>query len=209
MTAPHARHRPRRRPPLAAALLIATLGAGAAEAEAARIYRMVDEHGNVVFTDVPPKSGEHGEAVDLSRGNTYRAPPASEPGPSRSLESWLGEDGAGDGGEAAVTRYSTLAVASPGHDEAIRNNAGNVAVVAAVEPELQEGHVMQLYLDGELRQSSRTPAFQLTNLDRGTHSVELRIVDASGQTLARSEPSVFHLQRRSVILQPPAGRRPS
>ena len=77
---------------------------------------------------------------------------------------------------------------------------------AAIEPALAPGHAMQLYLDGTLAQAAPDTTFQLSNVDRGTHSVELRVVDGSGATLINSEPSVFHLQRRSVILQPPRPR---
>ena len=188
---------------LSAALLLCAGMASAGTAEAAtRIYRTVDEHGNVGFTDVPPKSEEQGQAVDLNQGSSFQPP--EQPGSSRSLESWLGTED--QRSEKEPNRgYTSLSVASPAGDGALRDNAGNVTVVADLAPDLHPDHVLQLYLDGELAQSSRTPVFQLVNVDRGTHQIELRVVDAAGNTLAASEPSTFHLQRRSAILQP-AGR---
>ncbi|HEX7037611.1 MAG TPA: DUF4124 domain-containing protein [Pseudomonadales bacterium] len=185
---------------LVTASLSLVLAAGALAAES-RIYRTVDENGNVVFTDVPPADGRAGRTVELGPGNTFTPPPtaASE---GRSLESWLGRESDEDETEGAAIRYRSLRVAGPPHDQALRDNAGNVTVTAEVDPELAPSHVIQLYLDGALQQTGHTTRFELTNVDRGTHQVELRIVDASGNTLATSEPSVFHLQRRSVLLQP-------
>jgi hypothetical protein len=177
--------------------LLATAGASAAT----KIYRTVDEDGNVVFTDVPPKSGEQGEAVDLNQSNTFTPPQRQDTG--RSLGSWRGEgEAAGDGEEPGGARYRAVSVASPANDADIRDNAGNVTIGAAIDPELHSGHAVQLYLDGELQQSAQGTSFRLTNIDRGTHSVELRIVDQAGNTVAASAPSTFHLQRRSVLTQP-------
>lgn len=189
-------------------LLCAALISTTAEANS-RIYKTVDENGNVVFTDVPPRPDQQGEEVQLTSPSSFTPPPAARQ--QRSLEDWLGtaDDPAADGEEETASPYRMLQVASPQDDEGLRDNAGNVTVAANVEPALQPDHVMQVYLDGELAQSGRTTTFQLSNLDRGTHNLELRIVNARGETLISSPSSVFHLQRRSVILQPSPPRRNS
>lgn len=189
--------------PIALALLLSSgLVAATADAAASRIYRTVDEDGNVVFTDVPPRPEQQGDAVDVETPNSFTPPAtASE---RRSVGEWLGQDGepALEDGEEPAIQYRSLRVASPTHDEALRDNAGNVTVAAAVEPNLGAGHAIQLYLDGELRQTGPTTAFQLVNVDRGTHNLQLKVVDQTGTVLIASEPTVFHLQRRSVLLQP-------
>lgn len=187
-----------------AVLFMAMLGAGPTEANG-RIYKTVDEDGNVVFTDVPPRPDQRGETVDLNSGNSFTPPERDNEGIS--LEAWRGEaPGGPEDEEEAVTRYRSLQVASPEDDAAVRNNAGNVSITAAVDPDLQPGHTLQLFLDGELQQSGGTTTFQLNNVDRGTHEVQLRIVGPGGETLLTSPGSVFHLQRRSVILQPGPAR---
>ncbi len=189
-------------PCLLAVVVIAGLAAPDASA-ATKIYRTVDEDGNVVFTDVPPREAGQEDAVDVETPNSFTPPPVESN--RKTVAEWLGNDGESapeDGEEAAATSYRSLQVASPANDEGIRENAGNVTVTAAIEPELADGHVMQVYLDGTLLQSGHATSFQLTSLDRGTHNLQLRVVDASGNTLITSKPTVFHLQRRSVILQP-------
>lgn len=182
-----------------AALLVTLLAWGCAWAAGAeKIYRTVDEDGNVVFTDQPPHPDQPGQQVELPHGNSFTPPPTEDAGVR--LETWLDQDG--DEDLAAASPYASLDIVSPEDDAGLRDNAGTVSVAAAVEPDLAPGHTLQVYLDGELRQTSPVPTTQLLNVDRGTHTLELRIVDASGNTLISSPPSVFHLQRRSVLTQP-------
>lgn len=187
---------------LALALAVtAALIAAPGEAAANRIYKTVDEDGNVVFSDQPPRPDQSGAAVELEPENTFTPPPVDE---ATAAETPASDDPEED--TPAGPAYRSLAVASPANDEGLRENAGNVAVVAAIDPALGPQHTLQVYLDGELRQSTQSPSAQLLNVDRGTHTLELRIVDESGTVLISSAPSVFHLQRRSVINQPPRPR---
>lgn len=204
------RHTTRLLSGLSAGMLVtALLGAGEAAAST-KIYRTVDAQGNVVFTDVPPRPDQQGQAVELDEGSTFTPPPTptaeSAPQQSRmSVEQWLGGDGeppAPGEEQAAPGNYQALEIITPGNDEAVRDNAGNVPVTTRLQPELASGHAMQVLLDGQLAQTGQTTSFTLTNVDRGTHSVQVRVVDANGNTVMVSNPAVFHLQRRSVILQP-------
>jgi len=194
----------------AGVLLALTLLLANEAAAATKIYRTVDQNGNVVFTDVPPKSEQEGRAVDLSQPNSF-TPPENQQQPGLRAGAPAGDaDGeAEDEDTAAAGAYRSLRIVQPAADEPVRDNAGNVTVIAAVEPDLHRRHELQLLLDGAVRQSGRSPTFQLENVDRGTHTVEVRIVDENGNTVTASDPSVFHLQRRSVLLQPAGQRRPN
>ncbi|MFU8815976.1 MAG: DUF4124 domain-containing protein [Pseudomonadales bacterium] len=189
---------------LAGTCAVLLLLAGAQTAAATQIYRSVDEAGNVVFSDVPPPPGRSGSQVELQTPNTIE-PPATNSGIS--VADWLA--GQSQQAEAAATqqRYESLRLTHPPHDTAIRENAGNVPVTAELHPELKPGHRVQLYLDGALLHTAPQTEFLLENVDRGTHAVELRVVDDAGNALISSGISTFHLQRRSVILQPPPAKR--
>ena len=52
---------------------------------------------------------------------------------------------------------------------------------------------------------NRSGTFPLANVDRGTHQLQVRIVNDAGEVLLNGQPSVFHLQRFSA-LQPGARR---
>ncbi len=187
---------------LAAALAAILSGAMiGAPATAAEIYRTVDADGNVAFTDVPPRPGEAAEAVELSNGSTFTPPPA-EAAAERPLRWSRLEDEQEAPGDTAAGAYETLEVVSPGNDEAVRENSGNLIISARVVPELRPGHRVQLELDGQIVQTSQTPSFQLEHMDRGTHEVRVHVLDQSGAVVRSSDPSTFHLLRYSKLTAP-------
>ncbi len=199
------RRRAGARPRLASGVIaltaIVSLAMQPAAAAASRIYKTVDEDGNVVFTDQPPRPDQSGDAVELESQNTFTPAPAAEQGAEQAAADSEASDEAD-----STPAYRSLTITSPANDEGLRENAGNVTVMANIDPALGPDHTLQVYLDGTLRESSNGPSAQLFNVDRGTHTLELRIVDESGATLITSAPSVFHLQRRSVINQPARSR---
>jgi hypothetical protein len=165
-------------------LACAAMGAGE------RIYKTVDEHGNIVFTDVPPKEGDQSEQVNVVPLNTIDLTPAE---PAKTLNAPANDE------QVSGDYYSELAVASPSNDEAVRENAGNVVITAAVNPPLVPGHRLLLVFDDEPTEiEADDSSFYITNVDRGSHSVAVRVVDRAGNVLKQSAPVTFHLQRASV-----------
>ena len=160
----------------------------------AEIYKTVDANGNVVFTDIAPvdRSGQPApQPVTVTPMNTYdsptQAPPATE----------------ADDEATAPTYYSQLTVTSPAADETVRDNGGYVEVQVALTPALRAGHRMLLVFDGEPTEiEAVSGGFQLTNVDRGTHTAGARVVDRRGNVLIESAASTFNLMR-IVQAQPP------
>jgi len=176
-----------------ALLCVLALAPGAAPA-ATQVYRTFDAEGRLVLSDRPPPPGTPVEVIELRSPNTFLPPtrsPRAGNEPSQAADPMV-----------EANPYRWLRVVSPPHQAAIRENAGNVVITAAVDPELRPGDELQVYTNGVLRQRAQSLQIPLMHLDRGTHEVELRVVDETGNTVIASEPSVFHLQRRSVILQP-------
>lgn len=147
----------------------------------AAMYRCMDEQGNPVFTDVPCAGGEE---VTLPPGTTFtpRLPAAST-----SKEASKEETAPG---------YNWLRVASPGPDETVRNTTGEVNIELDLEPGLQGDDRIALYLDGTRLSPTGTGVFiTLNNIDRGTHTVQARVVSPDGDTRIASDPVTFHLHR--------------
>jgi hypothetical protein len=113
-----------------------------------------------------------------------------------------GDTETGDGGSDAGAAYASLAIAAPLHDEGVRANDGTVTVVVAVEPALQSGHQVEILLDGQPVAIAAATSITLTDLERGTHSLEARIVDPSGAILLSSALSTFHVLRHTPLLAP-------
>lgn len=151
----------------------------------AEIYSYTDEQGNRAFTDRPG-----GRAVEAVKSRPTNSMPAVEtqrpatPAPAP---------------KAARPRYERLDIEQPVADATLRENAGNVQVVASSDPALRPGHLFRLLLDGQaVGEPSSQPAFALPNVDRGTHQLVVEILDVDGTTLIASAPRTFHLHRTSL-----------
>jgi hypothetical protein len=99
-----------------------------------------------------------------------------------------------------VSDYDLLEVSTPTEGETIRNNEGKVTVGLRLEPTLRQGDVIELFLDGEkIPGELSTTGATLSNLNRGSHSLKARVIDASGQELISSQPVTFYLRRESKL----------
>lgn len=156
-------------------------------ADGGEIYRTVDEHGNVVFTDTPsPRQREAAERVDVQPPNTFPSDEATVPSSgSRPL------------GDVYDDVHYRLVISAPRHEETVRSNSGDVDIVTIADPALRGQHRLVLVLDGQALDIEPDGAtWHLFNLDRGTHELVLEVVDPNeNRPVAQSTPSVFHLQR--------------
>jgi hypothetical protein len=174
---------------LSSALLILVFGL--AQAGESRIYKTVDEHGNVVFTDIPPREEEPAEQIIIEDPNSFAPEEADGP-----REQWIVEAEGED--TELIFSYQSLVIAAPEDDQAIRENAGNVSIVAVPSPRMLPGHRMRLLMDGQPVREGTQTRFDLENVDRGTHVIATEILDGDGNVLIRSDDITFHLQRYRI-----------
>ena len=156
----------------------------------AAIYKIVDEEGNVHYSDQPAPGAKK---VDLPPPSVYTPPKLTSPARSEA------------GQEEPRAAYDSLRILSPKNDEAVRSNNGDLSVSLAVKPRLKrrQGHRLVLLLDGKPVEVKGT-THQFKNLDRGTHTLSARVEDRSGSSLIESDPVTFHLLRTSLFSNPPA-----
>ncbi|NOX49938.1 MAG: DUF4124 domain-containing protein [Gammaproteobacteria bacterium] len=177
---------------LIAVLLLTALITGEASA---RIYKTIDSNGNPVFTDVPPNDGS--QPLELNPGNQFSRPtqPSStaQIGDQDPREEDLEED-------FSLVPYEHLRILSPTNDEAVRANAGDLTVQFYLYPDLQveRGHQVELLLDGKIYATSKGGSISLLNVDRGTHQLQIQVVDGNGTALMDSSSINFHLLRRAI-----------
>ena len=153
-------------------------------APAAQVYKWIDEEGNIIYSDQPHPGAEELKNLDVQ---TYRAPrerrlrPDPEPPPP--------------------AKYENIDIVSPANDATIRDNTGNVSVSVALTPPLMvaRGHRLSFRLDGQAPGEPQTgTSFQFQNVDRGTHTLNVAVVDPSGAVVASSGSVVVHLHRTFV-----------
>jgi hypothetical protein len=150
----------------------------------AQIYKHVDEHGNVTFSDIP---SEDAQRVEVNPTNTTPPPPPDAfPAPPPEPE-----PGARQSYEVAIT--------SPANETIIPRGPGNFTVTASVSPSLDSEHQLQLMMDGSPREEPQTStAWDLTNVFRGEHNIQVAIIDAEGEQLSISEPVTVFVFRPST-----------
>ena len=150
------------------------------------VYKWTSEDGVVLYSDTYIAGAER---VTLSDGKG---------GGVKLQESHpLEESQPGD-----ANGYELFEISQPENDETIRNNEGVVTVGLSLSPALQPGHNIHIYIDGnKLDNDLSVTQFTLKGLNRGTHALEARIVDASGNPQMSTKPISFHL-RKATILKP-------
>ena len=180
-------------------------------AQAASVYRWVDSDGQIHYSDQPMAGSE---AVELRDSSVYT--PRELPDTSQQEEETevvdATEEGAGPAGEEEglegleglegeeVVTYESLRVVIPDNGETVRSNEGEVRVSMELQPGLAQGHKIRIYLDDN-KASGELPTTQVTlqNVERGTHTLAVAVVDATGRELIRSPANTFHLRRLAVL----------
>lgn len=152
------------------------------------VYRVIDAHGKVSYTDTPPKDGS-AEPVILKEVNTQ---PAMET-----------RKATAPAAEAAATPYTQIEITSPANDSTIPPGQLNVVVQLQLKPVLQPGHRVQFYLDDQPQgPAAAATAITLGDLYRGSRTIHATVVDANGARVAQSNSVVIHVKRHSVKSPP-------
>jgi len=148
----------------------------------AEVYTYLDRDGNRVFTDRP--AAGNAQRLEMAPSNAMPAPPT----PVQRLSP----------PPVLPPYYTLLRIIVPEPDVTLTNGTGDVIVTASSEPGLQPGHAYRLQLDGKPAGEGRSPVFPLTNLDRGTHTLAVEILDAQGRILERTPSQPLHVQKVSL-----------
>lgn len=160
--------------------------------QADEIYRHVDDQGNVTYTDEPPEKDS--KPLDLAPLPEVSIPAS---GNSSRLEGMEEEDDKEDAQQDEL--YKRIEVVEPEPDSAFWRGGGSVTIRVRSEPDLSRGHSFQLEFDGESRGTNRSGTFSLDNVDRGTHTIVVHILDSAGDIITSSDPSRFTLHRPSRL----------
>jgi hypothetical protein len=172
-------------------LLSALFGTTASSAPA---WTWVDANGQTHFSDRPVEGARQ---VELTGAQGFGAPV-----PARTTQSPSPTQGA----------IYQVDIVSPAEQETLWNIGTQLNVQARIQPQLQPGHRVDLAFDGQRRNLNST-SLRLTvpNVFRGSHTLQLVLIDASGAELMRSANRTFFVQQtstqnpNSAIARPPAG----
>ncbi len=91
--------------------------------------------------------------------------------------------------------YSNFSIIAPKNKQAIRANNGDVTVILALKPKLLGKHKLHVFLDGKQMAEGDLKMVNLSNLDRGEHTVYAIIKGATGEDIMKSKVVVFTVIR--------------
>ena len=152
-------------------------------------YRSADEDGNTIYSDKPTPGAEEIHVEDAQAIDQPDAGPFTYTPPK----------------QAPASQYTALTITSPENDASVRDNTGNIIVSVTLEPGLSPGRGDQLalYMDGAQVSVGTSAQFELSNVDRGTHSLTASVISKSGKDLISSSPVSFTILRHAVSPPPP------
>ncbi len=155
---------------------------------ASKVYKKVNPDGSVEYSDVP--QDDAAEPIKLtplqSINLTPLAPaPASQSAPPAPVKPF---------------KYESIRILSPQDDEGIRSNNGDFTAKGELSPVLQPDleHHIQWLLDGKEVPDAKGLTLTLKNMDRGTHRLQLRVLDFDGKSVIETPTISFHILRVSL-----------
>lgn len=156
------------------------------------VYKSLDSKGMVTFTDTPPV-GRPSEAIVVQSANTMPI------GVS-------GGDGVVSKEKKEQVNY-TVTITSPTNDQFFGQEVDSVILNAELVPELRDGSTFQLYYDGK-PVGGGGMSYTVTDLYRGTHTVEAKVFDNKKKLLKAAEKVQFHVRRITQLLPKQADNKP-
>ncbi|MDE2220692.1 MAG: DUF4124 domain-containing protein, partial [Gammaproteobacteria bacterium] len=100
----------------------------------------------------------------------------------------------------APFRYDRCAVVQPAEDQVLID-VQSVTIAVQAWPSRRSGDRVEVSLDGQAIKaaSPEQEEFQVSPIDRGTHTVAATIRDADGKSLCQSPAISFHVRQPSVL----------
>jgi hypothetical protein len=151
---------------------------------AATLYKVVAEDGSVTYTDKPQVGAQ---VVELSAVNTAVMPSMVQ-STAKARTKVV---------QKSQPTYQ-LRIVSPLPEATVRNNLGELIVRGQLEP--QASGIFDLYLDGQKIRSNPIPSFTLAGIDRGAHTLEIKLTDKSGKILASTPVQTVYLHKASALI---------
>ncbi|KTF13974.1 DUF4124 domain-containing protein [Pseudoalteromonas sp. H105] len=163
-------------------LLIITLFSLYNHAGEKKIYSWKDKNGVLVFSDTP-KPG----AIEVKLTSQVLSMPTTD---TRILNET----------KPTTIKPFKIEIASPENEQTVRENSGSVYVNTRVLPRFESDFKVQLFVDGIAHaKPSETNTFALRNVDRGEHSLQVKLFDPKGKLIAVSPISIFFMHRQSAL----------
>lgn len=198
-------------------LIISTASLYAPMANAAAIYKVVDEKtGQVTFTDRPQNyeqqagkqisqtsvmtSSDSGGANSSSQTNNANNQPVNTTQASAANSTGTTSTTANSNKTAnkAPINYQ-LTITEPSEERAYRRPVQSIDVKVQVKPALQAGDSVSIYLDGNEVAQGLSASIATVDILPGTHNIKAVIKDKKGQAAKQVERTVYVIQNTQTL----------
>lgn len=153
-----------------------------------KIYTWVDENGKSYFSDndLPGTKEVVLKEINLVSNNQKVQ---EAPIPSKKTSPVI---------ENKKNIIYQMSISSPENNVAIRANNGNFSVNVAISPALEDNHKIQLYIDNlKFGEPQSLTAILAENVDRGSHTIQVFLIDSKEVVRAKTNIITVHVQRAS------------
>lgn len=148
-----------------------------------KIYVWKDKNGVLVFSDTP-----HSGAKEVKLTSQNLTMPATN------------TDILNEQTQPQKTMFN-ITISSPEHNQTIHENTGTVYVTSQITPRFESGFTIQLFIDGKANgPASNDSTFAVKNVQRGEHSLQLKLFNNKNKIIALSEPCIFFMRRKGLAL---------
>ena len=146
-----------------------------------KIYAWKDKNGVLVFSDTP-KPG----AKEIKLTSQHLNMPATNTDILDTVPA------------KAPVKFS-INISSPEPNQTIRENTGSVYVSTRISPRFEAGFTIELFLNGTaIGPPSDTTTFALRDIERGQHTLQVKLYNKQNQVIATSTESVFFMHRKGL-----------
>jgi hypothetical protein len=155
---------------------------------AATVYKWVDENGVVHYSDQPHPNAQK---LQIEGAQTF---------PAAALRSGAPPPQARESPSSSANPYQGCAIQQPADGETYQNT-DTVGVAVVTDPSMRPGDNIYLTMDGQpVNGGSPTgPAFRISGVDRGTHSLQAQVRDGAGQVVCQTPSITFYVHQPSLL----------
>lgn len=149
----------------------------------AKVYKSVDEDGNIIYTDIPPE--QDSEEISLPKINVSIPVKIPTVKPLSKKE------------KTQSTKYDSLQIIQPDNNSTIRANQQPITILVKVQPAIMtnKGHELFIMFDGiQVNHESGTSA-TIQNPDRGSHQIQALVKNKDHQTITQTAPVTVHVKQ--------------
>ncbi|MDX1556761.1 MAG: DUF4124 domain-containing protein [Xanthomonadales bacterium] len=166
---------------------------------AAQVYKVVDENGNVTYTDQPPGDGT--APMDLPEITVIDTDYADQAAAAQEGETQAAEEEQGPTPRELRRTFRDFRLISPAPEQTYWGTANTVVVSWGASAPYEDGMSVTVVVNGESQDVGASENLAVT-LDRGAHQAYAVLRDARGRRIVTTDTVTFHVKQASALNNP-------